>query len=528
MLNLKKLFLSGTICILITGCKTSPRNEIPFFETSLVENQALLKPVRAISNFDDSLSCMDKLLLIKGVPTTYITSKIIPDASGKVFVSVKDLIITSLSKMSLSSNTFKFVDFETDPLKQDTVQNLTTLLINSGDMHIPKPQIYVTGAISSMDQNILTKGSGLGVASDDFELGQTSDLIATNFSLELQIGDFDTRTILPGIASANQLVIAGGGNALDGGGRIKKAGIQFNLNNNLNQGVGPATRALVDLGMIELVGKWAEIPYWQCLSLDQTHPEFQREMYEWYSKMSESERLKFFSHAMFAGGYLTRDDLSLTSELRNALLTFQKDSGLVPSGLPDFETYDKIMRHYVVVDADGRFRKIGWDKEKDNDSFSVKSDIWPSIASGKRNPLMISVTTQQSKATYSAGEDISFNVQVNRESWVYCYYSNHQGILTKIYPSTFQNEGKIDASKILSIPPKNKESQFSITMSGKGNEFITCAASEQKLDEGKIPSLFKTDFTAINDPYLKANLDSTLKRLSHSDVVISSTSWRVD
>lgn len=135
----KKTLLASSICLLINGCSVSPREEIPFFETSLVENQSLMKPVRAISNFDDSLSCMDQLLLKKGVPTTYITSKIIPDATGKVFVSVKDMVITSLSKMSLSSNAFKFVDFETDPLKQDTVQNITTLLINSGDMHIPKP-----------------------------------------------------------------------------------------------------------------------------------------------------------------------------------------------------------------------------------------------------------------------------------------------------------------------------------------------------------------------------------------------------
>jgi len=523
----KKTLLASSICLLINGCSVSPREEIPFFETSLVENQSLMKPVRAISNFDDSLSCMDQLLLKKGVPTTYITSKIIPDATGKVFVSVKDMVITSLSKMSLSSNAFKFVDFETDPLKQDTVQNITTLLINSGDMHIPKPQIYVTGAISSMDQNILVKGTGFGVASDDFELGQTNDLIATNFSLELQLGDFDTRTIIPGIASANQLVVAGSGNAIDGGGRIKKAGIQFSFNNTLNQGVGPATRALVDLGMIEIIGKWAEVPYWQCLSLDQTHPEFQREMYEWYSEMSDAERIKFFSHAMFAGGYSrTKESAGLTSELRNAIFNFQKDSGLVTSGLPDFETYDKVMRHYVVIDENGRFKKIGWDNDKERDPKNP--NIWPSPASERRNPLTVSVTTQSGKDSYSPGEDVSFNVQVNRASWVYCYYKNYQGVLTKVYPSMFQKAGKVSSSQTLVIPPKNKADLFSLTMSGKGQESVTCAASEQQLDEQKIPQLFKFDFTPVNTTFSQTTLDETLKGLGTSEVVISSAHWGVN
>ncbi|WMY72941.1 DUF4384 domain-containing protein [Buttiauxella selenatireducens] len=526
MAFVKKTVLSSIVCLVLNGCNTSPRGEIPFFETSLVENQSLMKPVRSISNFDDSLSCMDKLLLKNNVPSTYITSKLIPDASGKVFVSVKDMIVTSLSKMSRSSHAFEFVDFETDPLKQDTVQNITTLLLNSGDMHIPKPKLYVSGAITSMDQNVMTKGTGLGIASDDFELGMTSDLIATNFSLELHLGDFDTRTILPGIESANELAIAGKGDALDGGGRISKAGTQFSLSAAYSQGVGPATRALVDLGMIEVIGKWAEVPYWQCLSLDQTHPEFQREMHDWYREMSSSQQIEFFANALHSGGYLsTRETEGLSQELKQAILTFQKDEGIVITGIPNFETYEKIMRHYVTIDNNGRFKSIGWDdsekRNKDNDN------IWPDSKTNETNPLMINVELQPERKEYSVNENIAFSVQVNREAWLYCYYKNSNGVLTKIYPSVFQSAPKVDASRLHTIPPNNNADLFALTMSKPGQESVLCAATAQKLAEEKIPDLFKTDFTSVNAAFDNISLQNTLKGLSTGEITFGTVNWTV-
>ncbi|MFP2514181.1 DUF4384 domain-containing protein [Buttiauxella agrestis] len=522
----KKTAISSLICVVLSGCNSSPRNEIPFFETSLVENQSLMKPIRSISNFDDSLSCMDQLLLKKNIPTTYITSKLIPDASGKVFVSVKDMIITSLSKMSRSSHSFEFVDFETDPLKQDTVQNITTLLLNSGDMHIPKPQLYVSGAITSMDQNVMIKGTGFGVASDDFELGTTSDLIATNFSLELHLGDFDTRTILPGIESANELAIAGKGDALNGGGRISKAGTQFSLSTAYSQGVGPATRALVDLGTIEIVGKWAEVPYWQCLSLDQTHPEFQREMHDWYKGMSMREQISFFEKALYAGGYLaTPETAGLTTTLKQAILSFQKDEAIVPTGIPNFETYEKIMRHYVTIDKDGRFKNIGWDEA--TEKAERRNNIWPDAEKNTKNPIKIEVATIPDKPVYSLNENVTFTVHTNREAWLYCYYENSKGVITKIYPTIFQESQRVSGLGFLTIPPKKTPDLFAFTMTNPGDESLLCAATEQQLDEEKIPDLFKSDFTAINSAFKNVSLQNTLKGLSTGDIAFGSVDWKV-
>jgi hypothetical protein len=167
-----RLALSA-LAVVTAGCAVSPRDHAPFFQALPVENRPVTAPVRSISSFSDSLACMDKMLGDYGKGTTLITSKIIPDASGKISVATKDMAITALSQMSRTSNAFRYVDYEVEALKQDTVQNLTTLLLNAGQMHLVKPALYISGAISYLDQNVMINRLGLGIAAERWEAGCT-------------------------------------------------------------------------------------------------------------------------------------------------------------------------------------------------------------------------------------------------------------------------------------------------------------------------------------------------------------------
>ena len=84
-----------------------------------------------MSSFSDSLQCMDQLMREAQVPTILITSKQIPDFSTRAPVATKEMIVTALSQMSRVSNVFRYVDYEVDLVRQDTVQNLTNILLNN-------------------------------------------------------------------------------------------------------------------------------------------------------------------------------------------------------------------------------------------------------------------------------------------------------------------------------------------------------------------------------------------------------------
>ena len=158
---------------LLGGCATpiSPKDDALFQSYASTSDRPATRPVRSMSSFSDSLMCMDRMMREAEIPTTLITSKQIPDFSGRVPVATKDMVITALSQMSRVSNAFRFVDFEVDIARQDTVQNLTTILLNNNQMQLQRPALYVSGAISFVDQNVLSTRHGAGpFVSEDDEL----------------------------------------------------------------------------------------------------------------------------------------------------------------------------------------------------------------------------------------------------------------------------------------------------------------------------------------------------------------------
>ena len=87
-----------------------------------------------------------------GAHHALVTSKQIPDYSGRVAVGSKDMVITALSQMSRLSNAFRYVDYEVDIARQDTVQNLTFILLSNNQIQLQRPALRHLGAISFVDR----------------------------------------------------------------------------------------------------------------------------------------------------------------------------------------------------------------------------------------------------------------------------------------------------------------------------------------------------------------------------------------
>ena len=483
---------------LVGGCTTGTQlhGDRPYIESTTTHSRPVSEPVRAMTSFSDSLNCMDNLLLQSNVGQTVVAIKKINDPSGKALVSANDMIVTALSQMSRTSGAFRVVDFEIDPIKQDTVQTLTSLLLPTGSIQIPAPQIYISGSVSFVDQNVLKKSNSLGVSvSDDAEIGLAGDLITTALGMELHIGDFLTRTLYPGIDSANEIVAANKGFGFDSGAKIKKVGVQFSFERNLSQGVGAAVRTLTDLGVLELVGKYSQVPYWQCLSLDQSHPEFQRELLDWYGGMGDSEKIKFFQTGLRNLGYYNgkvngKDSL----ELKAALSEFQKDNKATPSGFINFETYERMMKNYARVGSNGDIKKAGLEPSgKKDDELNEPRGGYPYLHTDKGDPITINLAS--SKPQYNVGDKLELTANVNKGgAHLSCFYQDANNSIAQIYPNPLQADESLSPDKPLQLPGNNS---FSLDLSAKGNESVMCIASYSSL-QGRLTPLVGEPFNPIN------------------------------
>ena len=203
--------LGSLVCIaaavLLTACATpaNVRDDAQFQSYASVADRPIARPVRSVSSFSPSLMCMDRLFREAQLPTTLIASKQIPDFSTRVAVATKDMIITALSQMSRLSNAFRYVDYEVDIARQDTVQNLTTILLNNNQIQLQRPALYISGAIAFVDQNVLNNRLDLGTSSSRLDTGLSKNRNATIVGLELHLGDFRSRTLIPGLDSANEI-----------------------------------------------------------------------------------------------------------------------------------------------------------------------------------------------------------------------------------------------------------------------------------------------------------------------------------
>ena len=97
--SMQKLLISMLATASLAGCVTppTPHEDASYQELAPIVNKPVVRPVRSLSNFSDSLSCMDHLFRDAGMSTVLVSSKTIPDYSGRIAVGTKEMIITALS-----------------------------------------------------------------------------------------------------------------------------------------------------------------------------------------------------------------------------------------------------------------------------------------------------------------------------------------------------------------------------------------------------------------------------------------------
>lgn len=479
-----------TAAVLLAGCATplDARKDTEYQSHASVADRPVVRPVRSVSSFSESLVCMDRMLREAQLPTTLITSKQFIDFSGKVPVATKEMVTTSLSQMSRLSNAFRFVDFEVDIARQDTVQNLTTILLNNNQMQLQRPALYVSGAIAFVDQSVINNTMDAGVSGPRVDLGYSRSRSATIIGLEVHLGDFRTRTLIPGIDSANEVVTGSGGEGLDVGGRIGTYGVKFNVGHDYAVGTGAAMRTLVDLAMIEVVGKWARVPYWQCLTLDQANPHFQRTMQEWYSESGPDGQFNLVKASLVSQGYLPRESENLSTNhplMRRALARFQADRRLTVSGIVDFPTYEAALNHFVTLDEAGALTRIGWNSSGPEAVAVADGATAPAIGLTTAKPWSIDLQVENpqpagERPAFTVGEQVFLSATVSRASHLYCYYADSAGAVMRLLPNGLQPSSLVSANEAIRIPDWMAPNPGFILEAGRpGTEGVICIATQE-------------------------------------------------
>lgn len=221
-------------------------------------------PAVNITSFTDALECMDEMLLHYNIPLIVLTAQDIPNmASEGSLAGTKDMLITSMSKMSERSGKVRFVSYGTD-LKDILLVHRAHEMKDS----FQAPDFFIRGSITQHDKGVVANRIGGALRHDDWNAALSAGHSLSYISLDLNVGLVSNLQMLPGMTSNNILAVTDRGFGMEYGGRIESAGLFFDFGVDRRDGLGQAIRNLVDLGAIEVVGKLAGVPYMSCMPID--------------------------------------------------------------------------------------------------------------------------------------------------------------------------------------------------------------------------------------------------------------------
>ena len=446
--------LAMAAALLLAACHPRP-------ETSFDAQQPRTAAVRNIGSFSEALRCMDAMFLANGKRDIYITTAGIPDATGLIAAGTKEMFISAVSRMSAQSNAFRFVDYD---ITQLDVQVLSELVGLRNDF--VAPSYYIRGAITQLDSSVLASSQSAGLSLARLDIGVSSDQVVSVVSMDLNVGRLVTRQIIPGLSANNSIAVVRSGRGADVGGLIGKAGLSFSVSLDRSEGFAQAVRNLVELSTIEVLGKLARVPYWECLSIEPTNPAFRAEARQWFDVMPPDERNRYVEAALTRTGHLPPG----SHDLPAAIARYQADADLVPSGRIDFELYYRML-------ASNPARGRGTPAPAA--AAVAATPIATAPPAPTSPPRLQLATTRGARAAYRVGESMTLRIQPTQDAYVYCYYQDADGAISRIHPNRFQPDALVPGNTVREVPPAGA---FSIRFERPGApEQVACLAADREV-----------------------------------------------
>lgn len=487
--------------------------------TAVNANAPKIPAVKTITNFSEALRCMDEMFIGFGKANIVVTSAGVPDETGKVRTGTKEMLITAISKMSLKSRAFDFID-----ISQGSELNV---LFNS--MGTTRPDYYIRGSITQMDDNAVRKNVGGGFALPFFDFSASKDDSYDVLSMDMSVGEAATRRILPETATSNTIVLQKNGRSGETGGRLGKAGLSFNLDLSRAEGVGAATRTLVELGMIETMGKFTRVPYWKCLEIESTNPQMMSVAHEWYDAATEQERILFIQRKLKGmGRYAGNLDGQASEALKDAISEYQAQNHLIADGRINFNLY-----YSLLDDTQNTLAALPQSSQKPNTPRPPSSSIAGSgqasaTESGQTEApprpakaFQVKLDSEKgSRPTFKVGDILNMTLSLNGSGTVYCYYEDVGRSTSRIFPNKFNGDALLSGGNLIRLPSGG----FKIRFDKPGREQVSCVGSDREL---LVPSILRG--TADLQPLPVKSLEEILKlfRTDNPTAVVSSLEIQV-
>jgi hypothetical protein len=477
-------------------------------------------PFRSITGFSTALRCMDNLMIDYGVRDVTTLVEELTDNTKKVNAGTRDMLITAVSDMTRRSRAVRVVAFGKDA--GNAISFLASAQRQSPYEVIP--QYDIKGSVSQFDENVIRNQKDLGIGYDPYiNLGIARDNASSILGLDLSVLTTLDMAVLSGVTSRNSVVILKSGKGFDADAAYHKFGINFSMTLSKSEGQAQALRGLVELAVIELVGKLTKTPYWSCLSGDpDTNEEIRQEMTDWFYSMAASqlEIIAYFQNQLRRRGFYDGPiDGQFNPAIDEAIANYRAALGL--SREPKID--EEFFKSYLKADHSSIPRPAQPARVSAAPASSPQTSAAPAPAPAPQAvpsaapqavpqaapqavpqaaptpaasaPLALTLASSNNRTRFAPGERFSVIVRPSENAYVYCYLQDENAKITRFYPNRFAQDSLVLAAQPLRLPGAMR---FEFVMNTKGvKETVSCFATRRDVSIALPGQVVGTDFEPL-------------------------------
>ncbi|RJP83325.1 MAG: DUF4384 domain-containing protein [Desulfobacteraceae bacterium] len=316
------LFTIPVLLVLISCASVDPRQ----VDVEIKEEPPEVK----ITSFTEALTQLGKMTEIYATEELRVQSKDIADNTGTSGATGGEIPrdVTEMLQSTLNSigGKVRFIPYNPAFIQNQMVTGYSTF------ENKMIPDVVITGGITEFDRGLETRGSNVdaGIAADfthapswapsnsvaaDYGSGEKYGL--ASITLDFNMIDFQSMAGIAKMQTVNSMKVSKAVSEKELA--ITLLGPTFGLKGSIKkvQGRHAAVRLLVQLSMMQIIGKYLMVPYWTLLPDVSPDPVVMDALKKAYFAMDEVDRIIKVQEFLFIQGY----DVSITGELDQATLS---------------------------------------------------------------------------------------------------------------------------------------------------------------------------------------------------------------
>jgi hypothetical protein len=348
--------------------------------------------------------------------------------------------------------------------------------------------------------------AGSTVAAPQYALRGTLRADGAALGLDLTLLSARDLSVVAGTASHNvvNVIAPAGGN--EGRVELRKFGTPFSM---AAPTPAAATRALLELGAAETLGRAAKVPYWSCFGAGVNEAGVAAEIQDWYDTLATrpAEIITFFQErlrhrALYDGPV----DGAVNPALKEAVSRYREALGLSREAKLSLDFF----RAYLGADHARLAERLAPPAPSRptvatataTASASATAPVAPTaptapsaqpVAAG--NALGLRLATSGDAQRLARGEAVRLSSRPSRDAHVYCFHQNENGRITRFFPNRFQADSRVPSDTGLQLP---EPMHFKIVMNKRGvPEAISCFATERDVLAQLPASVNGNDFDTL-------------------------------